>query len=210
MISVVTHRATRFLMQPDTMKPTPTRLPLAEVYNPTARKFHWWTVLLVLVMFPLGFGMVYRGTELKIWDATTNNLYSAHKLIGFIVLWLVVARLVYRVRNGAPADEPTLEWWQKLASHVTHWSLYGLLLVVPLLGWLGVSRYGALSIFGLFSLPPIATVNQDAAATIFWLHGAAAILMLLAIGAHFGAALFHYFIRKDGVLMRMLPGLRRR
>ncbi len=189
------------------MQPSPSK---PEAYTPTARKFHWWTVLLIALMLPLGKAMAYRGNQLNIWDSTTNNLYSLHKLIGFVIFWLVVVRLIYRFRNGAPADEPTLEWWQKLASHVTHWSLYGLLLVVPLLGWIGVSRYGARDVFGLFSLPPLVGQNQEAAATIFWLHGAGAILLTLLIGAHVGAALYHHLVRKDGVLLRMLPGLKRK
>jgi cytochrome b561 len=36
------------------------------------------------------------------------------------------------------------------------------------------------------------------------------VLIVLLVGAHVGAALFHYFIRKDGVLARMLPQAGRR
>ena len=140
----------------------------------------------------------------------TNALYSAHKLIGFTIFWLMIARLVFRLRNGAPADVPTLTWWEKAASHATHWGLYALLIGVPLGGWLGVSLYGARDIFGVFSLPPIATVDQKASETVFALHGLGAFLILLLAAAHIGAGLFHYFIRKDGVLRRMWPGLGQR
>lgn len=68
----------------------------------------------------------------------------------------------------------------------------------------------ARSIFGLFSLPPLAGQDQAASEAVFYVHFLAAMLMLLLIGAHVGAALFHYFIRRDGVLRRMLPGLARR
>jgi cytochrome b561 len=188
--------------------PTPEQRALpVEIYSPTARKFHWWTVAFVAIMFPLGFAMAYRGGTLNIWDATTNNMYSAHKLLGFIVLWFSVARLVNRLRNGAPADEPTLEWWQKAASHLTHWAIYGFLILVPLLGWLGVSMYGARDLFGLVSLPPLAPTDQKRGEFILYLHGWAAIGLLLLIANHFAAAMFHFLIRKDGVLSRMLPGV---
>ena len=75
------------------------------VYSPTARRFHWWTVALVLIMLPLGFYMVWRG-QVTQFDALTGRLYDLHKLIGFIILWLVIARLAYRFRHGAPADAP--------------------------------------------------------------------------------------------------------
>jgi len=151
-----------------------------------------------------------RGNELNIWDATTNNMYSLHKLLGFILLWLVVVRLVYRFTNGAPPDEPTLEWWQKAASHLTHWGMYALLLVIPILGWVGISMFGATNVFGLFNLPSIAAQNQETAKLVFLFHKLAAILLILAIVAHIGAAIFHHFIRKDGVLRRMLPSVGRR
>lgn len=187
-----------------------TQIASQPVYSETARRLHWWTVALVAIQIPLGFAMAYRGNTLKVWDATTNALYSAHKALGFALLLLVLYRLVYRLRNGAPPDEPTLEWWQKAASHLTHWGLYGLLIAMGLLGWHGVSRYGARDIFGIVSLPPLGAQDQAAAATVFYLHYLGGLLLVAMIGAHVGAALFHHLIRKDGVLTRMLPGLKRR
>ena len=178
------------------------------VYSAAARRFHWITVAAVFTMIPLGLGMTYRGNTLDIWDGLTNSLYSAHKLLGFLVLWLTAGRLAYRLLRGAPPDEPTLAWWQKAASHLVHWALYGLLLIVPLLGWIGVSLYPALTIFDLFNLPALAAPNEEAAKRVLALHGWLAILLALAIAGHIVAALSHHFIRKDGVLRRMLPGLR--
>jgi cytochrome b561 len=129
-------------------------------------------------------------------------LYNAHKLTGIVIFFLVLARLAYRLTQGAPADEPTIEWWQKAAAHATHWSLYLLLLLVPIVGYLGISLYPALDVFGI-PLPSIAPANQQAAERVFFLHWVGAVLILLLVSAHVGAALFHYFIRKDGVLQRM-------
>lgn len=203
------------------------------VYAPLARALHWITVVFVAILIPVGLYMVYRGSVTN-FDATTNTLYSAHKLAGFVLLWVVVARLLFRFVNGAPPDEPTLEWWQKAAAHFTHWGLYGLLLAMPLLGWLGVTLYGALGIPGGFSLPPIpgqealygvlqslgsalgfappslTPEKQKAAEFVFLLHFWGAMLMLAAIGAHVAGAIYHHFIRGDGVLRRMLPGLKTR
>lgn len=180
------------------------------VYAPTARRFHWWTVALIAVQVPLGFYMVWRGAATG-FDALTGRLYDVHKLLGFLLIWLVLARLVWRLRNGAPPDEPTLAWYERAAAHATHWGLYALLLVLPLLGWYGVSLYGARSIFGLFSLPPLAGVDQPASETVFLIHKWAAILMLALVAAHVGAAVVvHHLMRGDGVLRRMLPGLGQR
>jgi cytochrome b561 len=161
------------------------------------------------VLLILGQVMTYRGNKLNIWDGLTNGLYSSHKLLGLTLLGVVIARLIYRLTHGAPADEPTLEPWQKLASHVTHWTLYGLLLVIPLLGWRGVSQYPALGIFG-FNLPGIAAASQTGAAQSFFWHETLGKVMALLIVVHIGAAIFHHAVRKDGVLRRMLPNLRQK
>lgn len=181
-------------------------------YSTAARRFHWWTVTLVAVQVPVGLYMAYRGNTLNVWDGLTNALYSSHKTLGLVILALVVARLLYRLMHGAPVDEPTIEPWQKLASHATHWSLYLLLILVPLVGWLGISLYGARDVFGIVSIPPLAPQDQDAAGPVLLLHTYLAFLTIALIAMHVGAAVvLHYFIRGDGVLARMLPwaGVRR-
>ncbi|MFA6968316.1 cytochrome b [Bosea sp. (in: a-proteobacteria)] len=182
--------------------------PASSAYSAAARHMHWVTAGAILIMVPLGLAMTYRGGTLNIWDGLTDALYSSHKLLGFLVLWLVAGRLTYRLLRGAPPDEPTLLWWHKAGSHLLHWLLYGLLLVVPLLGWVGVSLYPSLTVFGLFDLPALAKPNQDLATSVLTVHGKLAIVMALLACAHAGAALYHHLIRRDGVLRRMLPGLR--
>jgi cytochrome b561 len=153
--------------------------------------------------------MVYRG-EATNFDAFTNTLYSNHKLAGFILLWIVVARLAFRFIKGAPKNEPTLAPLQKTGSHLVHWTLYGLLIVVPVLGWVGVSLYPALGIpFGL-SLPALTGADDKLAEKVLNWHKLGAFLLAGLVILHAGAALFHHFIRKDNVLRRMLPGLKPR
>jgi len=178
------------------------------IYSPVARALHWITAAAVFVMVPVGLAMTYRGNTLDIWDGVTDALYSSHKLTGFLLLWLGVGRLIYRLVHGAPPDEPTLEWWQKAGSHIVHWALYGLLLIVPLLGWVGVSLFPSLTIFNLFDLPALAAPDEEAAKRVLFVHGWLAILLALLACGHIGAALFHYFVGRDGVLRRMLPGLK--
>jgi len=203
------------------------------IYSPTARFLHWLTVLIVAIQVPVGFYMVWRGNATNFDDAT-NTLFSTHKLAGFTLLWIVLLRLAYRVVRGAPPDEPTLPWWIRLGSHLNHWGLYALLLAMPVLGWLGVTLFGALAIFGGVSLPAIpgqdalyglvapvgallgfevpsaAAEGTEKAKLVFKLHVLGAILLLVAITPHVIAALIHHFVRGDGVLRRMLPSLKQR
>lgn len=190
------------------MERTPTSDTQVEIYSPPARRFHWWTVALILVQVPLGLYMAYRGNVLGIFDDLTNNLYSSHKLIGIIIFLVVLARLAYRLMHGAPTDEPTLEWWHKAASHFNHWGLYLLLLATPIAGYIGISQYPALNIFGI-PLPGIVAADQDAASRTFMIHFWLALVLVAFVAIHVAAALYHYVIRKDNVLTRMLPSLRR-
>lgn len=181
-----------------------------EVYTPAARAFHWIVVALIAIQIPVGLYMTYRGGALNIWDATTNNLYSAHKLGGVIILLLVIARFAYRLTAGAPHPEPTIEPWQRVVSEINHWALYGLLLLVPILGYLGVSMFPALNLFGLFDLPALAAPDKKMSETLFEFHKLGAWALLGLIAMHIGAALYHYFIRKDNVLGRMLSSALRK
>ncbi len=189
-----------------------------EVYSGVARFFHWLTVLLIAVQVGIGFYMVYRGndmvwtndkgeTKTGLWDATTNTLYSSHKLLGVILLGLIVLRLLYRFGAGAPKPEPTLTTAQKIGSEANHWGLYALLIAVPVLGWVGVSMYPALNVFGMFSLPAIAAPDRAMSEQVFEYHSIGAIVLLALVGLHFAAAMYHWLIRRDYVLARMVPGL---
>jgi len=178
-------------------------------YSGVARGLHWGTVAFLAVLFPVGITMVIRGKWLDIWDATTNNLYSTHKLLGFTLFFVVVARLTYRLARGAPHDEPTLEPWQKRAGYFNHLALYALLVVVPLAGWFGVQLFPALDVFGLFSLPAVVAPNNARSAIVLEIHAILAFILLGLVALHVAAALYHHFIRGDSVLARMLPAARR-
>jgi hypothetical protein len=93
---------------------------------------------------------------------------------------------------------------ERIASSLVHHLLYILLLAVALLGWAGVSAYGARDVFGLFSIPPLLPANQALGETILWVHAAAALLMVSLVAAHIGGALMHGFIKHDGVINRMI------
>jgi cytochrome b561 len=176
--------------------------PSSGVYSPTARALHWLTVLLLAFQIPIGFLMVNV-------ENFPGFFYSGHKLSGMFILALVIVRLGYRLINGAPPDEPTLNGFEKVMSHLVHWSLYAILIVVAFLGWLGISTYDAREAFGI-TIPAIAAKDQAFAERVFMWHKFGAIALVVLAGMHVGAALMHYLIKKDGVLARMLPSAGRR
>ncbi len=175
-------------------------------YRPTARVLHWLTVLLLVMQFPIGLYMVYRGPGQNVWDVVTNTLYAGHKSIGVVVLVLAVTRLVYRLSVGAPAPAQTLPAWQALVSQLNHWSLYALLLIVPSLGYLAINYFPALVIVGPIALPAIVAPDRAMYARVIDWHGIGAGILAMLIALHVAAVLYHRLIRRDEVLARMLPG----
>jgi cytochrome b561 len=171
----------------------------AATYSATARVLHWLTAALVLTMIPIGIIMANFSL-----GPAGDVLYDIHRSIGAVLMPIVLVRLIYRLNNpppSLPADIPAI---QQLAAHATHWTLYALLVVQPVVGWIATSAYRApIKVFWLFELPPIWPVDQAFSERMFAVHRVLGIAMALLLCAHIGAALFHHFIRKDDVLLRM-------
>ena len=176
-----------------------TTAPVA-AYSVTARVLHWLTAALVLTMVPIGIVMANFSL-----GPAGDTLYDIHRSIGAVLIPVVLVRLIYRLGHPAPplpADIPAI---QQLAAHATHWGLYALLVIQPFVGWIATSAYRApIKVFWLFQLPPIWPVDQAFSEKMFTVHRWLGILMALMLCAHIGAALYHHFIRKDDVLLRMV------
>jgi cytochrome b561 len=176
----------------------------APVYAPVQRVLHWVVAIMVAMLATVGFIMAERA-EANIWDATTNTMYSNHKLAGFILLCIVAVRIVVRVVKGRPEPVSTLTPMQRIGSESVHGLIYVLLVVTPMLGWIGVSAFGARGVPGGWSLPEIVAVDKDFAKRVLEWHGWAATALVILALAHLGAALYHRIVLKDGVFRRMWP-----
>ncbi|UXI69327.1 cytochrome b [Tahibacter amnicola] len=171
-----------------------------------AQLLHWVMALLIIGAGIVGWYM----TDLPN-SPQKMKIYAMHKSVGLTVLALVLLRLVWRWRDNRPADVP-MPAWQARAAHAVHVLLYGLMLVMPLSGWLYNSASGyPLRWFGMVNLPSL-TGGQDAAlkSLAHEVHEWGFYLLAALLLAHAGAALKHHFIDRDETLARMLPFLRRR
>ena len=175
-------------------------------YPSVAKAFHWVSAVAVAFMLTTGLVMTWRGHDLGIWDELTNGLYTSHKTVGFVLLWLIVLRLANRLVFGVPPPEPTLTAAHRRIAAANHGALYALLVAMPLAGWLAVSLFPALDLFAGLSLPALTAPDRDAYETVAWAHGLGARLLMALVALHVAAALYHRFVRRDGVLARMWPG----
>jgi cytochrome b561 len=171
-------------------------------YTITARVLHWITAVLILSTIPLGLVIAND------WGGALQEfLYDLHRSIGALIIPLIPLRLIHRWANPPlplPDDIPAV---QRFAAHATHWALYALLLVQPILGWTATSAYRApITMFGWFELPPIWPENRGLSELMFSIHGLIGLVLAGLVAVHIGGALYHHFIRKDRVLMRMITG----
>ena len=169
---------------------------------------HWLLGAAIVVMFAAG---VYM-TDLP-FSPLRLKLYNWHKWAGVTFLALSVLRLLWRISHRPPALPTTIlqamPSWQTRAYHATHHVLYALFFAVPLIGWAYSSAAGFPIVwFGQIPLPDLLPVNKELAELIKPLHELSALALMALAGLHIAAALKHHWVDRDGLLARMVPGLK--
>ena len=165
-----------------------------------AKVFHWLTVVVLIAAWVAV--ALHEGAEKDSPDYIKYILL--HKSLGLSLLAVVLARLLWRLSNVTPSPikMPAL---QRQAAYFVHGMLYVLILAMPISGVIMSQLAGKpVSWFGLFDVPQFMEVNKEMAKDVKALHEDVffPVLMLLILG-HIGAALFHQFVLKDGLLKRM-------
>ncbi|WP_286829330.1 MULTISPECIES: cytochrome b [Kordiimonas] len=180
-----------------------------ERYTGTAMLLHWLTAANILVLLGLGFimtGMPDGNIELKF------TLYQLHKSFGILLLLITLVRLGWRIKASPPA--PIISGWMLRAASLTHWALYAIMIMMPIVGWMMVSASPLqipTEIFGLVELPHLplfdSGVDRKALEHLFEeIHESMAFVLIGILVLHVGAALYHHLVRKDATLVRMTPG----
>src|SRR5215218_203339 len=99
-------------------------------YGAVAQLFHWVIVVLIITQFVLAKRAEGLSPVAKI------GILATHKSVGITILALALLRLTWRLFNPIPKLPSGTPRWQELAAHASHFLLYALLLIQPMLGWL--------------------------------------------------------------------------
>ena len=170
-------------------------------YTATAKGLHWLMALMLFGLLALGFYM----SDLPL-SPEKLQYYSWHKWGGITVFMLVWLRLAWRVTHSPPAYPLSMSGPHQLLAHGGHLALYGLMLIVPLSGWLMSSAKGVQTVwFGVLPLPDLLAKDKELGKQLAELHSALNIGLLVLVGVHAAAALMHHLYFKDDILRRMLP-----
>jgi cytochrome b561 len=164
-----------------------------------SRVLHWTMAAMVLTMLGVGVAMV---TSL----ADYHVLLSIHRPLGVAILVLVVIRFVNRLLHPPPTFPPTMARPERLAATASEWTMYGLMALLPLVGWgmLSAARY-PVALVGPLHLPYILPHDARLYSVLRASHTVLAYLFFAMILAHVGAVLVHTLIVRDGMLGRMVP-----
>lgn len=169
-------------------------------YTPFAKVLHWVIAVLVAAQFVVAWLMPHIGRNAK-----AEGLVSLHFSLGVLIVAGMVVRWIHRLRYPVPLEMPDAPSWERWTAHWMHIAIYGLLLAGPWLGWASASAHNLpVALFGL-PLPALAPPKAGWALEAGDLHTWAMWALLALVALHALAALFHYFVRRDTVLQRMLP-----
>ncbi len=183
-------------------------------YSLGAIVLHWLIAYLLLLC-------LYQGLALRTAPAAAKfDLFRDHKTVGIAILLLTCVRLAWRLAHPPPPYASPLSPLERIASRVTHWGFYAVLIAMPVSGWMMVSSspiHTSTVIFRNWGLPGIpwpdvpglqslsfghkvALTSTSAQAHDLFGWSAAGLMALHIVGA-----LKHQLFNLGPVMHRMLP-----
>ncbi len=168
-------------------------------YGLIAKSLHWLIFVLLAVQYAIGSIMPHIGRN------TRNEGWVAwHFSVGAAILFFIVIRLAWRLLRPVPLL-PTMAPGERVLAAVTHWALYVLVLAMTLLGWAATNARGwDVKLFGLVTLPALAPNGSSWGHEAGDIHNGLLYVLLGVIVFHVAGALYHYVVKRDQVVARML------
>ena len=181
-------------------------------YGAVAMTLHWLIAAAIITNIVL----VLAAPEGR--NPTHQAMMSVHMALGLTVLVLSIVRVAWRYLNPVPPPPLGLTRWIHVSGMAMQHLLYVLMIAIPLAGWLMVSAsHFSPSWFGFFAWPALpGFAGLDKAASHEWhetfesIHVVLGWAMIVLVPCHIAAGLYHHIVRRDNVLLRMLPGTRLR
>jgi cytochrome b561 len=178
-------------------------------YTRTAIVLHWVIAALIGINVLLGL------TADALPNAWTRPAIDLHKSFGLTVLGLVLVRILWRLLHPAPPFPSGYRRLERAVAHGVHILLYGLILLLPISGWLHDSAFkdAAAHPLRLFWIIPwfriaairdLPAVRKEALhGELFALHIWSAYALCALVALHIVGALKHQFIDRHAELQRM-------
>lgn len=157
-------------------------------YDSESIFLHWILAALVIISIVL----IEMHDLYPKGSVTYESLKSRHGQLGFILFFLTLFRLIWRLLHPMPPITPEPKPWETLAKKVGHTTIYITLLSLGLLG----------IVMGNFFLNQR---NKELVHTLKEAHETLGNFLIVLIAVHVAATLWHTWMRHDDTLRRMLP-----
>jgi len=170
---------------------------------------HWLIALCILCNVILGIGANYAP------DAWVRPIINLHKSIGITVLFLVLARIVWRLTHTPPALPDNYPPLERITAHIVHFLLYALILALPVSGWIHDSAFasaaqhplilfGVIPWFRLGFITSVAPVAKEHIHSLFgMIHTYLGYALYGVFALHILGAFKHQFFDRDPEIQRM-------
>ncbi|HEY6257431.1 MAG TPA: cytochrome b/b6 domain-containing protein [Xanthobacteraceae bacterium] len=171
-------------------------------YHPLLVSLHWTLAVLIIAALTLGVTLAAMADT----AAEKIGLLALHMAGGALILVLMVIRFVVRIWTARPAAATTGHPRLDRIAPLTHYGFYVLILLMVGTGFATAILSGLnLIVFGASGapLPPTLMIYPTFKAHVFFAALLAGFILL-----HVLAAIYHQFIRKDGLFGRMWFGRR--
>ena len=174
----------------------------AQRYHPLWVVAHWLTGVLIAISLYGGIAVLRHVENV---DPEKALMLRGHAIGGIAILVLLLGRLVMRATTRKPAPADVESRWLNRLRRIVHVGLYVVAIAMVSTG------LGTLAISGAF---PAVFEGVGSLPANFWDypprqgHWFFSRLLLLLVALHIGAALYHQFVRRDGLLRRMWFGAR--
>ncbi len=169
-----------------------------------ARLFHWLVLLLVLVQIPAGIAMIAPALE----QGSIDRLFILHKGLGVVLLVVVVARVLWRLTHPAPPMSEAIPELERRIATMTHWVIYGVLIVIAGSGYVHVVGDGfPIEMMDALGLPTLLPLMPEVASWASLVHRFSTFLLVALVAVHVGEVMRHHLVVRDGTLERMWPPL---
>jgi cytochrome b561 len=172
------------------------------VYDPVARCLHWLNATVALATILLAWCILGAPRH----SAARHWLIMLHGSLGIVILALVLFWIGWRLCHPSPALHPVLSRIEIALARATQMAIILLFIAMPLSGYVGLAAAGkAVGLFGIVQIPPLVPASDRLSQTAIALHLLGEFVIYGLVALHISAAALHGFIRRDGILERMLP-----